>query len=275
MRANQTLKQKIRRLELREAKRKHAQVTEIDTNPLQIERIKGGTGKRLTLQSFIALAIRRNFGNCATADVGAMLLEDISRFTVCRSESKTGTALIASSRLFFHAMLGDLRNPSTGAFKLVIHSFLQDATNAGILKGSKLSALILRSAFLKEQPPGDDVNNHFLDEGWQFDDWFDRIIRVADVLPVVAGDSGVTVAQTLKQLEGLGCPTWKDIQNNPDLQGQLSVQLQHVLLYCQVCVCLCEGRILTHRHWHHNISRLHNFMTEDGTNSTHVIVLHI
>ena len=164
MRANQTLKQKIRRLELREAKRKHAQVTEIDTNPLQIERIKGGTGKRLTLQSFIALAIRRNFGNCATADVGAMLLEDISRFTVCRSESKTGTALIASSRLFFHAMLGDLTNPSTGAFKLVIHSFLQDATNAGILKGSKLSALILRSAFLKEQPPGDDVNNHFLDE---------------------------------------------------------------------------------------------------------------
>lgn len=232
MRANQTLKQKIRRLELREAKLNHAQVTEIDTNPLQIERIKGGTGKRLTLQSFIALAIRRNFGNCATADVGAMLLEDISRFTVCRSESKTGTALIASSRLFFHAMLGDLTNPSTGAFKLVIHSFLQDATNAGILKGSKLSALILRSAFLKEQPPGDDVNSHFLDEGWQFDDWFDRIIRVADVLPVVAGDSGVTVAQTLKQLEGLGCPTWKDIQNNPDLQGQLSVQLQHVLLYC-------------------------------------------
>lgn len=256
MRANQTLKQKIRRLELREAKRKHAQATEIDTNPLQIERIKGGTGKRLTLQSFIALAIRRNFGNCATADVGAMLLEDISRFTVCRSESKTGTALIASSRLFFHAMLGDLTNPSTGTFKLVIHSFLQDATNAGILKGSKLSALILRSAFLKEQPPGDDVNSHFLDEGWQFDDWFDRIIRVADVLPVVAGDSGVTVAQTLKQLEGLGCPTWKDIQNNPDLQGQLSVQLQHVLLYCQLCVCLCEGRILTHRHWHHNISRL-------------------
>lgn len=224
VRTNASLRQKVRRLENRNVKLQNnvAELKRDDPDSLEIQRIKGGKGKRLTLQSYIALAIRRNFGNASTADVGAMLLQDISRYTVSRAESKTGTALIASSRLFFQSMIGELT--STINFFLDIHSYKQDATNSGILKGSKLGALILRSSYLKQQPP-DEQEEHpppamFESTGWNLDDWFDSIVRVADVLPVVGSDSGTTVAQTLKQLEGLGCPTWKDVQNNPDPELQ-------------------------------------------------------
>lgn len=193
-----------------------------DPDSLELQKTRGGKGKRLTLQSHIALAIRRNMGNCATADVGAMLLEDFSRFTVSRAESKTGSALIASTRLFFHSMFQDLASTNMGSFKLAIHSYIQDATNSGILKGSKLAALILRSAYLKQQLPEDDMNTTDANIGvgmeFNFDQWFDSITRVADILPVIGSDSSVTAAQTLKHLEGLGCFTWKDVEKHKELQ---------------------------------------------------------
>lgn len=169
-------------------------------DPLEITR----AGKRrLTLQGTIALAIRRNFGNCAQEDVGSMLLEDISRFTVSRAESRAGSALIASSRLFFHAMFHELTTPVDGSgrdFRVVFHAYKQDATNSGILKGSKLVALILRSAYLRERVPDQDCQEPLC--GFKFDDYFDSIERVGDILPVVHGDSEATAAQTLKHLEG-------------------------------------------------------------------------
>ena len=109
----------------------------------------------------LALAIRRNFGNAATSDVGAMLLEDISRFTVARAEVKAGTCLVASARIFFHWVYSELTGPKIpDSFRLVVHSYRQDATNSGILKRSKLNALILHSAYLRQ-------TDHLDDPSWK------------------------------------------------------------------------------------------------------------
>ncbi len=190
-----------------------------DRDDLEIERTKDGVGKQLTLKGTIALAIRRNFGNAATADLGAMLLEDISRFTVARAESKTGTALVASARLFFHWMYADLTSPiQPQSFRLAVHSYRQDATNSGILKKSKLNGLILQSAYLRSDKNLNDQSWEHWDD-WDFHDWFDSMVRVADVLPVKGGTSEVTVSQTLKHLASLGCISWKDIQNDNALTG--------------------------------------------------------
>ena len=120
-----------------------------DKSLLDIKRTKAG--KQLTLEGSFAVGIRRNFSNIATADLGAVLLEDISRFTVVRSECRTGSALIASARMWFAAIYSEICDARVmaGKFGVCIHSYKQDATNSGILKGSKLAALILRSAYLK------------------------------------------------------------------------------------------------------------------------------
>ncbi|CAE7722009.1 unnamed protein product, partial [Symbiodinium necroappetens] len=184
---------------------------------LRLERSK--KGKHLSLRGKLSLAIRRNFSNCATADIGAILLEDISRYSVSRYESRAGTALVASSRLFYSSLYDDLTAPSDAMqhFQLVFHSYRQDATNSGILRGSKLAALILHSATLKNAVTGTG------DASWGhtsfvFDDWYEPMIRVADVLPVESSTSSDTVAQTLKQLDGLGCITWKTVEQDDKLQ---------------------------------------------------------
>ena len=217
---NKVLKQQLRRLttKMEKIKAKEATGKSKAKDVLELERTKQGSGKQLTLKGTLALAIRRNFGNAATADVGAMLLEDISRFTVARAETKAGTCLIASARIFFHWVYSELTGPQLpDSFRLVVHSYRQDATNSGILKRSKLNALILHSAFLRQR-------EHLHDQSWKqwenfdFHDWFDSMVRVADVLPVLNSTSEDTVAQTLKHLASLGCTTWKDIQADVALQ---------------------------------------------------------
>ena len=111
---NKVVKQQLRRLitKMEKSKAKKDATGKSKANDvLELERTKQGSGKQLTLKGTLALAIRRNFGNAATADVGAMLLEDISRFTVARAETKAGTCLIASARIFFHWVYSELIGP--------------------------------------------------------------------------------------------------------------------------------------------------------------------
>ena len=191
---------------------------------LDIEKTKQGFGKQLTVKGTFCLAIRRNFSNVATADIGALLLEDISRFTVVRSECKAGNALVASARLFYHWLYVELTSPCLPeTFRLVVHSYRQDATNSGILKRSKLNALILHTACLRQHRDLKDLSWNTWGDDWNVHDWFDTIIRVADVLPVRGSTSETTVSQTLKHLASLGCMSWKDIQQDPDLSAFLSL----------------------------------------------------
>lgn len=214
----------MRRLCAKVTKLESKQKKQENTSILDIERTKGGKGKQLTLSGSLSLAIRRNLSNIATSDLGAVLLQDISRYSVCRAETKAGTALIASSRIWFRAMYDELIRPSSSSepLKLILHSFKEDATNTGILKGSKMGALILRSAYLKAShvPSCDDELPDIDWENFDISEWLDTIVRVADVLPVVAGTSEATYAQMLKQLESLGCITWKQIQADDALRQQ-------------------------------------------------------
>ena len=239
---NKTLKQKVRRLEKRvkvleqqESERKRGGNDDPnDKSFLQVHWSKGG--KQLTFEGMIAVAIRKNFSNIAQADLGATILEDLSRFAISRAETRTGTALVASSRLWFQEVYQDLVAPSNNdsyPFRLYIHSFREDATNSGILRQSKLGALILRSGTLRDFFSGEDsselngssnlgdLSNGGLEIDWDAftcRDWFDSIVRVADILPVEGSSSEITVGQTLKQLESLGCITWKQIQQDDSLQ---------------------------------------------------------
>ena len=217
----------------------HEEDGEDDDKCLEIKRTAGG--KQLTFQGAVALAIRRNFGNAATADVGMMLLENISRYSVSRAETRTGTALIASSKLWFHAIYQDLASLSgESGFTVCFNSYRQDATNSGILKGSKLGALILHSGFLRKPLggdvgrdgkalTGDDVDLGSVDSRFDIDDWFECRVRVADVLPVQSGTSESTVGQTLKQLDGLGCLHWKAVHSDNVLQKHLGFELKREL----------------------------------------------
>ena len=235
------LQKKLRRcqkkiVDLKEEQAKqHSYEEDAAKQALQLQKTKGG--KQLSLQGAFALAIRRNFSNCATADIGAVLLEDISRYTVTRAEGRAGAALVASSRLFHNMLYEDLVY-NDGSFHIAVHSYRQDATNSGILRGGKLAALILRSAFLKEN--GQDAEDgrgeppSWSSDEWTLDSSFDHCIRVADILPVKESDSSTTVAQTLKQLQSLGCLTWKDVQSRPELQKFPGQQLSEFVgsMFC-------------------------------------------
>ena len=148
---NKNLKRKLERANQQNVSlQKEAEERAAD-NCLQLKRRRGGKSAQLTLEGSFALGIRRNFSNIATSDLGAVRLEDISRFTVARSECRTGSALLASSRMWFSALYADICDPHNAqdGFSLNIYSWKQDATNSGILKGSKLSGLIMRSARMR------------------------------------------------------------------------------------------------------------------------------
>ncbi|CAL1149180.1 unnamed protein product [Cladocopium goreaui] len=190
-----------------------------------------------------------------------MLLEDISRFTVARAEVKAGTALLASSRIFFHNLYQDVASRSPGEFKLTIHSYIQDATNSGILKGSKLAALILRSAYLRDYvanaADGCEDETYDFDDAQNFDftSWFETIVRVADILPVHGSDSAVTAAQTLKHLEGLNeCGARKilaaDVADQPNTFFADFTCLEHSQhLVSLSCLKAADRCLAKHREW--------------------------
>lgn len=233
-RVNKALRSKVHRLQhalqRTQAKLVEKENAEDDYACLEIQRARKGKGKHLTLQGSFALAIRRNLSNIATADIGAVLLQDISRYTVTRSECRAGNSLVASARLWYNYVYGEITTGGNDSFSLVVNCFKEDATNSNILKGAKLAGLILRSGFLKESESMADNGFQSSCADWRFEDWFEEIVRVADVLPVDGSTSEATVSQTLKQLECLGCISWKKVQSD--------TALQRWLVCCRYVFCL-------------------------------------
>ena len=163
-----------------------------------------GEGRYLTVPSRVSLSIRRNLSNIACADLGLVLLDDASRWTIARAEVRTGAALLASGRAFHRSMMEEIaQEPSDGALSLHIHFITQDATNS--LK-RKLTALILHSAWC--QLPSD------MDVDYSFD-WkrFQTFHGVADVQTVSDSSAVATVGLTDKMLESLACPSIKTLVN--------------------------------------------------------------
>ena len=88
------------------AKRKFADIEAEQAIPkdstFELQRKRGGV--QLTPQGTIAVAIRRNMSNTACADLGKVMLDDISWFTVSRCEVKAVASLLASTHLFFRVV---------------------------------------------------------------------------------------------------------------------------------------------------------------------------
>ena len=92
---------------------------------------------------------------------------------------------------------------------LAVHCIRQDATNSGVWKRSKLSAL--------------EVESYVFTGSSEY-----RIHRLADVQKIQDGSSIATVATTKKQLESVGRPVWTEFEHpeNDYLQRGWHVYVQ-------------------------------------------------
>lgn len=200
----------------------------------------------LTPQGVIALAIRRNLSNCATSDLGLVLMCDISRWTVTRAEVKASACLLASSRLFWTRWREDVL---AGGYSTTVIGYRQDATNSAIWNRCKLMGLEMDASYIH----GLDMEDY---EDIDSED-FAYNKRLADVLPV-HDETGIgTVMMSQKMLDSLGCPTWKTFLNaekrdtNDDLPSEYcflpmelpclfstmeNVTLQSALHECDLCL---------------------------------------
>ncbi|CAE7270658.1 unnamed protein product [Symbiodinium sp. CCMP2592] len=142
---------------------KLAQDSQSQQSPLEL--VVSKSGKRLTSESILALGIRRNLTHIAAADVGAMLLRDMSESTVLRAEVRTGASVNACMKEFANNALAELRAPAAdgdgghdhadrddahvsdvdladisygGKWNLVFISVRADATNSNIWRREKL-----------------------------------------------------------------------------------------------------------------------------------------
>lgn len=121
---------------------------------------------------------------------------------------KSGAALVASSRLFFSALRHDLFYGSKdGSWSVAVVACRQDATNSklkqmhmevecGIWTLDSTDASLDSPAALEELGLGS----------------LDTIKCLSDVIPVEESTALATVGMSLKMLESLSCPTWRDLQ---------------------------------------------------------------
>ena len=173
---------------------------------LEITRTGGGQdapGRYLTVPSMVSLAVRRNLSNVSCADLGLVILDDASRWSVARSEVRAGAAATASMREWHAGMLQEMFHPDGAEdFNLSLHIVSQDATNSGIWQKRKLIALLCHSAYLVSLP------SKFR---WSWNDMFREIRAIADVQPVEDGSGRGSVSLTTKLLKSINCPTVHDL----------------------------------------------------------------
>ena len=164
-----------------------------------------GTGRYLTVPSRVSLAIRRNLSNVSCADLGLVVMEDASRFSIARAQVHTGAAAIASVRKWYDLMQSELfHQDGANDFNLSVHVVSQDATNSGIWQKRKLVALLCHSAYLAQLPSSGNFK-------WNFEAMFEEFRAIADVQPVEDATGQGSVAGAAKMLRSIGCPTVHDL----------------------------------------------------------------
>ncbi|CAE6972319.1 unnamed protein product [Symbiodinium sp. CCMP2592] len=177
-------------------------------------------GRYLTVPSTVALALRRNLSNVSCADLGLVILDDASRWSVSRSEVRAGAAATASMREWHAGMLQEMFHPDGAEdFNLSLHIVSQDATNSGIWQKRKLIALLCHSAYLVSLP------SKFR---WSWHDMFREIRAIADVQPVEDGSGQGSVSMTTKMLKSINCPTVHDlVAKHAELKADGQQRQQH------------------------------------------------
>ena len=189
--------------------------------------VEGDSSGWLTPEGTLSLAIRRNLSNIATSDIGLTLMMDLSRWTVARSEVRAGACLISSARCFWKEWMECVWDGSD-QHSLTVIAYRQDATNSSVWNKCKLTALELQASF---------IHGLVINEDGEFDAdecnlSFNRLKRLADILPVLSGTGKATVLLAEKMLSSLGCPTWRDFlhsNSNPatatELHGSIPASL--------------------------------------------------
>ena len=149
---------------------------------------KGPLDQRLTKQGCIALAVRRNCSNIAAADLGSVLLADISRWSVVRAEVSASLALQGSCANYWKH---EAEQMERGA-GLSVTSLTSDATGAGMWRKQKVSTCDLESSMLMR---ADGVDDEIV-----------SIRRQADLVAVKRTNAEDTLAVLCKHLDSLGAP---------------------------------------------------------------------
>ena len=202
---------------------------------MAIERL--GHGKRyLTIPARASLAVRRNMSNAACADIGLILLDDASRYTVARAEVHSGSALVAAAQQFHETLLGEMaQNPI-----LSVHMVTEDATNNCIIQKKKLTALILHSAYMVADTNTMESLNAKERFYWNWDNIFNWCRCVGDVQPVEDGNATATMLLTEKMLTSVGCPTVKSLV---DIYAQTSVPRTQLFGYDKLALFTMRMRL--------------------------------
>ena len=229
LKEKRSLQQKVRRLEVRLEKQNAKHKEEICVLHKEANSSFAATRKSkkdkswFTPQGTIALALRRNIGNVASSLLGHVILTDVSASTVCRSEVRAAAALISSTRTFFQMLRETFREHADDTTNdcVAVYSWRQDATNSGVWRRSKLSALELEAFYTDAAGIWTTACQGY------------TLRRIADVQKVEDGSAKATVALTLKQLESLGCPTFLELQDADESDECASVLSGGWHIFCQ------------------------------------------
>ena len=164
------------------------------------------------------------------ADLGKVILDDISGSTVSRCELKCGAALIADAQLFMEIMKHSMQDQRNTGFGIFLHSYRQDATNGR----DKVVALELHSSYV----------SNFQEDGENDLSWghFCHLKRLAD-LGVVGDESGAgCVGITLRGLKSLGCPSWRELRDQGHMEklaeNNREVRVCFAVLVCFDVICV-------------------------------------
>ena len=126
------------------------QLVQVGATPNTIEQDfalqrRGRSHKMLSPKGALALALRRNMGNCGASDLGGVLLDDVSRQTVVRSELVLGSCLVGFFKQFHdhheEIIVADTLSRAghdDPELSVAFHMYSSDATNSSVWQQSKL-----------------------------------------------------------------------------------------------------------------------------------------
>ena len=140
---------------------------------------------------------------------------------------KAAAALMASSRMWFCALRNDLfyggasSNEGDLTYYIAVVAFRQDAANSKL----KQCHMELECGVLAVDPEAS--HDAFSLDGIEF------VKHISDVITVQEGHSLATVGMTLKMMDSLGCPTWRELNERREAIAQNLIRDQAAALVGQ------------------------------------------
>ncbi|CAK0812802.1 unnamed protein product, partial [Prorocentrum cordatum] len=184
-------------------------------NVSQFQITRGPKNVKLTVNGSTALAVRRNMANVAASAFGAITLEDVSQWTVCRAEVTLGMRLVASFNAFHRQYESDIVDQLLSARRrpppscpsvccLAVHRFRSDATNGSVWQKSKLLTTELESIYVCRDAmalrAGYDDINHAV---WSSSPSMRRVLDL-QVVSDGSGDASYNMLRKVCMLAGFG-----------------------------------------------------------------------